>query len=78
MVALRIQLTDHQAELLDDLARKLEVPSDTLAASAIESFLEQETWQVAEIEAGLADAERGDFVDEEELAAFFRKHAARS
>jgi predicted transcriptional regulator len=78
MVALRIQLTDHQAELLDDLARKLEVPSDTLAATAIESFLERETWQIAEIEAGLADAERGDFVDDTEVAAFFSKHLPRT
>ena len=78
MVALRIQLTDHQAELLDDLARKLEVPSDTLAATAIESFLERETWQIAEIEAGLADAERGDFVEDNEVAAFFSKHLPRT
>ena len=77
MVALKVQITDLQARRLDDLARRLAVPSDTLAASAIEAFLERETWQIAEIEAGLKDAEQGVFASDAEVAAFFAKHVRR-
>ncbi|MDB5643185.1 MAG: Transcriptional regulator, CopG family [Hyphomicrobiales bacterium] len=75
MVALKVQISDQQAERLDDLARKLDVPSDTLAASAIEAFLDRETWQMAEIEAGLRDADAGDFASEAEVAAYFAAYA---
>jgi predicted transcriptional regulator len=74
MVALKVQITDQQAERLDDLARRLDVASDTLAATAIEAFLDRESWQIAEIEAGLREAGQGDFASENEIAGIFAKY----
>ncbi len=74
MAALKVQISDQQAGRLDDLARKLDVSSDTLAATAIEAFLDRETWQFAEIEGGLRDADLGDFATPAEVSEFFAKH----
>ena len=37
-------------------------------ALAIEDHLAREAWQIAEIEAGLAEADRGEFASEEDSA----------
>jgi predicted transcriptional regulator len=38
-----------------------------LASKALEEFVSRETWQVAEIEAGLAEANRGEFASDAEV-----------
>ncbi|MBA2593051.1 MAG: CopG family transcriptional regulator [Gammaproteobacteria bacterium] len=42
-----------------------------LANEALELYLEREQWTVEKIKTGLAQAERGDFVPDEEMEAFF-------
>lgn len=39
-----------------------------MAVQAIEDFVAREEWQLAEIEAGLAEADRGEFGTPEDLA----------
>lgn len=45
-----------------------------VAAQAIEDFVAREEWQLAEIEAGLAEAERGDFASDRDVAAVVGKY----
>lgn len=66
MVAVRVP--DETADKLDKLARKLDRSRAYSAAQAIEAFVARQAWRLAEIEAGLADAERGDFASEVDLA----------
>jgi predicted transcriptional regulator len=74
MVAFTVYLGDDNAEKLDRLASKLNRPRSYLAAQAIADYLAREEWQIAEIEAGLAEAGRGEFVSADELARFVAKH----
>lgn len=45
-----------------------------LANEALELYLEEEQRTVEKIKTGLAQAERGDFVPDEEMESFFTRH----
>jgi predicted transcriptional regulator len=47
-----------------------------LANEAIRLYLERETLMLEKIRTGLAQAERGEFVSDAEMEAFFAEHAA--
>ncbi|MBX9455913.1 MAG: CopG family ribbon-helix-helix protein [Rhizobium sp.] len=74
MNAITIPVSEDTAERLDALARKLDLSTVRIAEQAIEDFVSREEWQIAEIEAGLADIERGDFASPEEVAAVFARY----
>jgi len=74
VIAFTVRVPDATAAKLEKLAQKLDRPRSFVAAQAIEDFVEREAWQLAEIEIGLADAERGDFASEAELAKVVQKY----
>lgn len=74
MNAITVPVSEATAERLDALARKLDRSPVNVAEQAIEDFVAREEWQIAEIEAGLADIERGDFASPAEVAAVFARY----
>ena len=62
-------------ERLDRLAGATERSRSWLAQDAIASYVDREEWQIREIEAGVRDADAGDFASPEELEAFMEKWA---
>lgn len=74
MAAFTVRVPEETASKLDQLAEKLERSRSYMAAQAIEDFVTREEWQLAEIEAGLADADRGDFASDAEIAAVVGKY----
>ena len=74
MPAFTVRLDDDKARKLHQLANKLDRPRSYLAAQAIDDYLAREEWQIAEIEAGLAEADRGDFASAEDLARVVSKY----
>ena len=74
MNAITIPVPEAMAERLDALASKLDLPTLSVVERAIEDFVSREEWQLAEIEAGLADADRGDFASPEEVSAVLAKY----
>lgn len=66
-------------ELRDDIDRLVRATGrnrNTLVEEALRRFIDVERWQLADIEAGLREADSNDFATEEEVAATFDKHAA--
>lgn len=61
---------------LEDLARATARTKSFVAQEALSSYLAAQGWQVREIEAGLAEAEQGDFASEAEVAAVLTRHGA--
>jgi predicted transcriptional regulator len=62
-------------------AGKMERSPAHVAAQAIEEFVARQAWQLADIEAGLEEAEAGDFASQAEvdrIVAKYVKPAARS
>ncbi len=74
MGAFTVRLSDDVAAKLDAIAAKLDRSRSYVAALAIDDFVTREAWQLAEIEAGLEEAKRGEFASEAEVAAVFDKY----
>jgi len=56
---------------LEALAKSTGRNRTTLAAEAIERFVAQQRWQIAQIEEGIHAADNGDFATEEEMDALW-------
>ena len=63
-----VRLEEETLSALDTLAEKTERSRNWLVARAIESYVSLNAWQIAKIEEGMAAADRGDFVTDEEMA----------
>jgi predicted transcriptional regulator len=63
-------------EKLDALASKLDRSRSYVATQAISDFIARECWQLAEIEAGLEEAQRGDFASDADMAAVVGRYQA--
>ena len=68
-----VRLEDDVKHRLDRLAASTQRSKSFLAAEAIKVFVENNEWQIAEIQAALAEADAGDFAGDAELAALARK-----
>jgi predicted transcriptional regulator len=77
MSAFTVRLPDDIAKKLDALAAKLDRSRSYVAAQAIDDFVTREAWQLADIEAGLREAERGDFASDTEVSATIAKYTKR-
>lgn len=75
MAAFTVRIPDETAERLDNLARRLDRSRAYMATQAIEDFVSREAWQLDEIEAGLAEAERGEFASAADVAQVLKKYA---
>ena len=67
--AFTIRLDDETLAELDALAADTDRSRNWLAAKAIENYVELNAWQIDQIKAGLAEADRGEFVSEADLDA---------
>ncbi|WP_269071961.1 CopG family ribbon-helix-helix protein [Rhizobium sp. C4] len=76
MSALTISLSDETVEKLDTLAQVQESSRSSLVSRAIEEFIAKENWQIAEIQAGLDEAEKGDFASDDDLKIIIDRYRA--
>lgn len=67
--AFTIRLDDEMLAKLDALAADTDRSRNWIATKAIESYVELNAWQIEQIKAGIAEADRGEFATEEELDA---------
>lgn len=58
---------------LDRLAQRTRRSKSWLAGEAIADYVERNAWQIAEIEAGLAELDAGDGIDEPEAERRFAR-----
>ena len=64
-------------EMRDELDRLVKTTGrnrNALVEEALRRFIEAERWQLADIEAGLREAEAGDFAADEEMQALWSKY----
>jgi RHH-type rel operon transcriptional repressor/antitoxin RelB len=61
---------------LEDLAKSTARTKSFVTVEALSSYLASQSWQVKEITAGIADADRGDFATNEQVNAVFAKYGA--
>ena len=68
-----IRLEDEVKIRLNRLAEATQRSKSFLAAEAIRAFVENNEWQIAEIQAALQESDAGDFASDKEVAALTRK-----
>lgn len=68
-----VRLNSAIKKKLDQLARATGRTKSYLAAEAIETYVENEAWQIAAIKEGLKAADEGRFASDEEVRAAFAK-----
>lgn len=74
MTAFTIRVPDEVADRLNQIAQKLDRSRSYMAAQAIEDFVSREEWQLAEIEAGIAEADRDEFANDDDVARVVAKY----
>lgn len=67
--AFTIRLDDEMLAKLDALAAETDRSRSWIAARAIQDYVELNAWQIDQIKAGMAEADRGEFATEAELDA---------
>ena len=77
MAAVTIQLDETALGVLDALAASAERSREELLSEAVADFLALQRDQIEDIEAGLAEADRGEFVSDEEIERIVGKYAGR-
>ena len=70
-----VQIRPDLKAKLDDLAAQTHRDQSELANEALTAYLEHEQRNIARIREGLAQARRGEFATDEEVKAFFARHA---
>lgn len=75
-VTIRMELELKQR--LERLAEAMQRSKSFLAVQAIRDFVDVNEWQVQEIEQAVAEANRGEFASDEEVAAVFGKWGVRA
>ncbi len=72
-----IDFDEQTLTALDGFAARMEQSREGLIKLALDEWLAAQAWEVAEIEAAIAEADRGEFVSDEEIAAVFAKHGVK-
>jgi RHH-type transcriptional regulator, rel operon repressor / antitoxin RelB len=73
-----LRLEDDMKNRLERLAESTHRSRSFLAAEAIREFVENNEWQIAEIQAALAEADTGDFASDAEVAELAQKWGANA
>lgn len=65
------------ADLADQLEKLILVTGSNKSAitvAALRDYVAAESWQIQDIEQGIAEADRGEFASDDEVKAFFAKY----
>jgi predicted transcriptional regulator len=66
---MNLQLPERQAAALASLSTRTGRSADELAAEAVDRLLAQENWFEAQVQLGIDQIARGEFLEEEEMDA---------
>ncbi len=72
--AFTIRTSPETMQRLNQLATQVDRSRNYLANQALEEFLELRAWQLGKTQEGIAAAERGEFVPDQEMERIFEKY----
>jgi RHH-type transcriptional regulator, rel operon repressor / antitoxin RelB len=68
-----VRVEDEIKDRLDRLAESTQRTKSFLAAEAIREYVENNEWQIAEIQAALTEADAGDFASDKDVVALAKR-----
>jgi RHH-type rel operon transcriptional repressor/antitoxin RelB len=72
---LNVRLPEQLHAQLAELTRVTGRSKSFLAVEALEAYISHQSWQVAEVQAGLDEADRGEFATDEQMDTIFKRYA---
>lgn len=72
-ISITFRTEQAKREALDKIAQFMDRDRSYVLNEAIENYLDLYEWQIREIEAGLAEADAGEFASDAEVEAAFNK-----
>jgi predicted transcriptional regulator len=69
-----VRIDPEKQKQLDALAKQLDRSRNYVVNQAIGEFLDTHAWQTQQIEQGLSEARRGEFVSDEEMDRIFNRY----
>lgn len=72
---LSLRVPQEIKEQLSKLAKATHRSQSFLGSDAIRRYIELESWQIAEIQQAITEADSGDFATDDEFNAVIEKHA---
>jgi RHH-type transcriptional regulator, rel operon repressor / antitoxin RelB len=75
---LTLRLDAKLKKQLDRISKSMNRSRSFVAAQAIEEYVSVNEWQIAEIKKGLAEADAGDFVTDQEMQQTIRRLTRRA
>ena len=73
---LNVRLPTELAAQLDALTKATGRTKSFLTVEALEAYIEQQLWQIAEVKAGIVEADKGEFATDADMNAIFAKYAS--
>ena len=73
---LNVRVPEDIFQQLEAIAQATERTKSYVMLAALSRYLKEQSWQIQEIEAGIAEAEAGEFATEEEVNQTFAKYGA--
>ena len=64
-----VELTDAQAQVLDSEAARADRPIEAIVSDLIQRQVDYDAWFRAEVQKGIDEADRGEFISHEEVMA---------
>jgi len=71
-VSLSFRVSSEKAAELDKLAEATERPKSWLLEKALDSYLEEQAWQIEHIKAGIKAADEGRLISHEKVSEWLR------
>lgn len=71
---MELHLTPEKEAILQQLSTRTGRPTSDLLAEAVDRLLDYDAWFIREVEKGMAQAQRGDLIDHEEVGSRIEKH----
>lgn len=72
--AMTVRLPADLVGQLDKLIQATGRNKSAITVAALRHYLETESWQIKDIEEGIAEADRGEFASASEVKSFFEKY----
>lgn len=75
-VSTSFRVSKEKIERIDAIATSMGRSRNWLLNKALDDILEQQAWFAAEVQKGIAAADKGEFASPENVTAIFNKHGA--
>jgi RHH-type rel operon transcriptional repressor/antitoxin RelB len=63
-------------EQLESLAKSTDRSKSFVTIQALSTYLDEQSWQIAEIKAAIGEADKDDFATDEQVSSVFAKYGA--